>query len=174
MKVASTKLTNPEWEAVQDLCNSKGLTIAEYLRQLIQEDAEGLKESETHDAKEKPSPLFQLLRKQKSNNTKGDESNVDADAEDDGFPPSPSSKLPSEVAAIRQELANYTYAMRETSAQLAGMKKDLEKKKSESVHSMNQKMRCMSSDEGPLRNYVRRYVSLVFAVQRMYRPILLF
>lgn len=40
MKVASTKLANPEWEALQNKCNEKGVTIAEYLRGLIRIDSE--------------------------------------------------------------------------------------------------------------------------------------
>jgi hypothetical protein len=37
MKVASIKVTNPEWEALLDKCNARGLTIAEYLRQITLE-----------------------------------------------------------------------------------------------------------------------------------------
>ncbi|MGI0048042.1 MAG: hypothetical protein ACREAW_00740 [Nitrososphaera sp.] len=40
MKVASTKLTNPEWERLQNKCNNSGVTIAEYLRDLIGKDAD--------------------------------------------------------------------------------------------------------------------------------------
>src|SRR5438105_13709224 len=37
MKVVSTKLSNPEWEELQTKCNEGGVTIAEYLRSVIQE-----------------------------------------------------------------------------------------------------------------------------------------
>jgi hypothetical protein len=37
MKIASTKVTNPEWKALLDKCNGRGTTIAEYLRQKIVE-----------------------------------------------------------------------------------------------------------------------------------------
>jgi len=39
MKVVSTKLTNPEWEALMDKCNERGMTIAEHLRELIHQDS---------------------------------------------------------------------------------------------------------------------------------------
>jgi len=39
MKVASTKLTNPEWETLQAKCNEHGMSIAEYLRNLIRGDS---------------------------------------------------------------------------------------------------------------------------------------
>lgn len=39
MKVASTKLANPDWEALQNKCNEQGVTIAEYLRGLIRTDS---------------------------------------------------------------------------------------------------------------------------------------
>ncbi len=39
MKVVSTKLSNPEWERVVDKCNERGLTMAEYLRELIKNDS---------------------------------------------------------------------------------------------------------------------------------------
>ena len=145
MKVASTKLTNPEWEAMQVLCNSKGVTIAEYLRQLIREDAEGPKESEMQETNQKPSPLFQLLVQKKSN------SKVDSDVvdvEDRGFSPSlsSSSTLQYQVDLLKQKLATYAQALHETTGELAQVKKELDKNK-ESIHSEKQQMRCMSSDE---------------------------
>jgi len=44
VKVASTKLTNPEWDRLQDRCNEQGMSIAEHLRNLIRVD---LDEEET-------------------------------------------------------------------------------------------------------------------------------
>lgn len=41
MRVASTKLTNPEWENLQAKCNEQGMSIAEYLRNLIRGDSVG-------------------------------------------------------------------------------------------------------------------------------------
>ena len=35
MKVVSTKLTNSEWEKLLHVCNNKGVTIAEYIQELI-------------------------------------------------------------------------------------------------------------------------------------------
>jgi len=42
MKVVSTKVTNPEWEALVDKCNEKGTTIAEYLRELLEKDCDNV------------------------------------------------------------------------------------------------------------------------------------
>ena len=39
MKVASTKLSNPELEALQNQCNERGVTIAGHLRDLIRSDS---------------------------------------------------------------------------------------------------------------------------------------
>lgn len=41
MKVASTKLINPEWEKLQDRCNQQGQFLAEHLRNLIRDDLDG-------------------------------------------------------------------------------------------------------------------------------------
>ena len=38
MRVASTKLPNPEWEELQNKCNQQGLSIAEHLRNLVHSD----------------------------------------------------------------------------------------------------------------------------------------
>jgi len=35
MKVVSTKLSNPEWKKLVDKCNKNGITMAEYVRELI-------------------------------------------------------------------------------------------------------------------------------------------
>ncbi len=43
MKVVSTKLTNPEWQKVVDECNQRGVSLAEYLRELIRRDSDGKK-----------------------------------------------------------------------------------------------------------------------------------
>ncbi|MFY3739820.1 MAG: macrodomain Ter protein organizer (MatP/YcbG family) [Candidatus Nitrosomirales archaeon] len=39
MKVISTKLSNPEWEQLVDKCNERGITLAEYIRELIKNDS---------------------------------------------------------------------------------------------------------------------------------------
>ena len=53
MRVASTKLTNPEWENLQAKCNEQGMSIAEYLRNLIRGDFVGkaLPSEEVEDVK---------------------------------------------------------------------------------------------------------------------------
>ena len=43
MKVVSTKLTNPEWLNVVDECNQRGVSLAEYLRELIRRDSDSKK-----------------------------------------------------------------------------------------------------------------------------------
>lgn len=90
--------------------------------------------------KKKPSPLFQLLGKKKSN------SEVDADVEEgNGISPSFSSPtLQSQVDALSQDVANYAQTMRETAEQPAKVKNDLDKNK-EPFHSERQKVRCFSS-----------------------------
>lgn len=140
MKVASTKWTNPEWEALQDLCNSKGVTIAEYLRLLVREDVDQPTQSESHEAKEKPNPLFQLMGRKKSR------SEVDVDDEDgNGFSQSFSTPtLQSQVDALSQEVANHAQTMRETAEQLAKVKNDLDKSK-ESIPLGRKKVNCFSS-----------------------------
>lgn len=46
MKVTSTKLSNPDWEKLQQRCNEAGITIAEHLRDLIQADLRADTQSE--------------------------------------------------------------------------------------------------------------------------------
>jgi len=41
VKVASTKLTNSEWEKLQNKCNQQGLSIAEHIRNLVRVDLGG-------------------------------------------------------------------------------------------------------------------------------------
>ena len=38
MKVVSTKLSKPEWSKLVEKCNEKGITLAEYFRELIRKD----------------------------------------------------------------------------------------------------------------------------------------
>lgn len=52
MRVASTKLTNPDWEALQNKCNEEGRTIAEHLRNLIHADLNGGKPAAKAESRE--------------------------------------------------------------------------------------------------------------------------
>jgi arginine deiminase len=65
MKVVSTKLANPEWEALVDKCNERGMTIAEYLRDLLQRDADNAELSaKSIDQKVQPAEsLLDRIRK---------------------------------------------------------------------------------------------------------------
>jgi len=54
MKVESTKPTNPEWETLQSKCNEMGVTIAEYMRDIIRKDFEYTSSGTAADDKKKP------------------------------------------------------------------------------------------------------------------------
>jgi hypothetical protein len=94
MKVASTKLTNPEWEELQNMCNDSGLTIAEYLRQLIRnetgqirlmksdrvgESQEQSQEGNTDSYDRESSGIMELLRRTKMAPIKGQAVSFDAE-----------------------------------------------------------------------------------------------
>jgi len=69
MKVVSTKVTNPEWEALVDKCNESGVTISEYLRELLKEDSD--EDGITITQEEKPTQSI-LDRMRKNRPPKGE------------------------------------------------------------------------------------------------------
>ena len=76
MRVASTKLSNEEWEKLVDKCNGRGMNIAEYLRTLIQRDSneekviENMQKNEARDDSELKK-LVESLVKNKTSDKKG-------------------------------------------------------------------------------------------------------
>lgn len=66
MKVISTKVTNPEWEALLDICNENGMTIAEYLRELLHGDSDATRNVANQE--EKPAQSIRGIRKDSSRN----------------------------------------------------------------------------------------------------------
>ena len=157
MKVASTKLANPEWQALQDKCNSEGVSISEYLRGLIHEDANhkinALKEEEKETPKEedkKQSDLFRLLSKKNLKN-ESDDNNIQTSStnsaddeqeeeQEEKIAKSKSSVSPKELSSsdsnlMRQELAKYASAMQQLADQLSEINRNLKEqhKNSESI-----------------------------------------
>ena len=59
MKVASTKLSNPEWDALQNKCNERGVTIAEHLRDLIRTDSNKTPIREGEQAGREKEPMME-------------------------------------------------------------------------------------------------------------------
>jgi|GEM_PF-6868597 len=86
MKVASTKLSNAEWEKLVDKCNERGMNIAEYLRTLIQRDANDEKVIENIQKNEVPDDselkkLLESLVKNKNSDKKGRSTDCKSDCE---------------------------------------------------------------------------------------------
>jgi hypothetical protein len=58
MKTVSTKLSNPEWEVLVDKCNEKGITLAEYVRELIKNDSADKKPVESVEVKKQSKSIL--------------------------------------------------------------------------------------------------------------------
>lgn len=86
MKVASTKLSNAEWEKLVYKCNERGMNIAEYLRTLIQRDSNEEKVTENTQKNEalddsKVKKLLEALSKNKNSDKKGHSTDCKTDSE---------------------------------------------------------------------------------------------
>ena len=69
MKVASTKLSNPEWEALQNKCNQRGVTIAEHLRDLIRTDSNKIPVREGEQAEREKEPIMESSKRPEPSTT---------------------------------------------------------------------------------------------------------
>jgi len=77
MKVVSTKVTNEEWEALVDKCNERGMTIAEYLRDLMQKDSDNVVRTATNrEEKSAESVLDRIKRNRSPRGQPGQEPNA--------------------------------------------------------------------------------------------------
>lgn len=111
MRVASTKLTNPDWEKLQDKCNKRGLCIAEHVRNLIRLDLDSKESSPSEDDNE-------AERSQSRITSKSGITSIFGKRSSDGSQLRVTSETKTEVGQIQQLLQEQSSTIQHLSDQL--------------------------------------------------------